>query len=193
MDGIIEKNCIKGYITQMIGPVVDVRFDQEGEDNRGLPRIHDALEVKCTGSSILVLEVQQHIGEHIVRTIAMDSTDSLRRGMEVYATGSAITIPAGNQVKGRLLNVVGEGIDGMTTLKKDVSYPIHRELPKFEDLITKREVLYTGIKVIDLLEPYAKGGKIGLFGGAGVGKTVLIMELINNIAKNIMAIPYLPV
>ncbi len=183
MNGTIDKNLAKGYITQVIGPVVDVRFDLESENNTNLPRIYDALEVQRAENSILVLEVQQHIGENTVRAIAMDSTDGLRRGMDVYATGSAITIPAGSQVKGRLLNVVGEGIDGMSQLTKEVSFPIHREPPKFEDLNTKREVLYTGIKVIDLLEPYAKGGKIGLFGGAGVGKTVLIMELINNIAK----------
>ncbi len=173
----------QGTVTQVIGPVVDVCFDRDEANSRRLPNIHEALEIRRSESSTLVLEVQQHIGENTVRTIAMDSTDGLWRGMDVYATGSAITVPFGNQVKGRLMNVVGKAIDGMAELRRDDSLPIHREPPKFEDLSTKREVLFTGIKVIDLLAPYSKGGKIGLFGGAGVGKTVLIMELINNIAK----------
>ncbi|MDL2265174.1 F0F1 ATP synthase subunit beta [Parabacteroides sp. OttesenSCG-928-G07] len=173
----------KGYITQVIGSVVDVRFEREEGTRIKLPHIHDALEVYRTETDILVLEVQQHIGEHTVRTIAMDSTDGLRRGLEAYATGSPIEVPTGNQLKGRLLNVVGHAIDGMPDLSKKEGLPIHREAPRFDELNTKREVLFTGIKVIDLLTPYSKGGKIGLFGGAGVGKTVLIMELINNIAK----------
>ena len=131
----------------------------------------------------LIVEVQQHIGENTVRTVAMDTTDGLRRGIEAVALGSPITMPTGEQVKGRLMNVTGDAIDGIQPLSRDGALPIHREPPKFEELTTTQEVLYTGIKVIDLLEPYAKGGKIGLFGGAGVGKTVLIMELINNIAK----------
>jgi len=131
----------------------------------------------------LIVEVQQHIGENTVRTVAMDSTDGLRRGLSAVALGTAISMPIGNQVKGRLMNVIGDSIDGMKALDKKGAYPIHREPPKFEDLTTSQEVLFTGIKVIDLLEPYSKGGKIGLFGGAGVGKTVLIQELINNIAK----------
>ena len=173
-----------GHISQVIGPVIDVFFEGKGIDAElRLPRIHDALEIKRPDGRILVAEVQQHIGEDTVRTVAMDSTAGLRRGMEVVSTGQPITMPVGDQVKGRMMNVTGNAIDGMKELDRKGAYPIHREPPKFEDLSTSREVLYTGIKVIDLLEPYAKGGKIGLFGGAGVGKTVLIMELINNIAK----------
>ena len=173
-----------GHISQVIGPVIDVFFEGKDIDAElRLPRIHDALEIKRPDGRILVAEVQQHIGEDTVRTVAMDSTAGLRRGMEVVSTGQPITMPVGDQVKGRMMNVTGNAIDGMKELDRKGAYPIHREPPKFEDLSTSREVLYTGIKVIDLLEPYAKGGKIGLFGGAGVGKTVLIMELINNIAK----------
>ena len=173
---------IIGHISQVIGPVVDVYF--EGTDAElVLPSIHDALEIKRPNGKILVVEVQQHIGENTVRTVAMDSTDGLQRGMKVYPTGGPITMPIGEQIKGRLMNVVGDSIDGMKGLNRDGAYSIHRDPPKFEDLTTVQEVLFTGIKVIDLLEPYAKGGKIGLFGGAGVGKTVLIQELINNIAK----------
>ena len=173
---------IIGHISQVIGPVVDVYF--EGTDAElMLPSIHDALEIKRSNGKTLIVEVQQHIGENTVRTVAMDSTDGLQRGMKVYPTGGPITMPVGNQIKGRLMNVVGDSIDGMKELDRAGAYPIHRDPPKFEDLTTVQEVLYTGIKVIDLLEPYSKGGKIGLFGGAGVGKTVLIQELINNIAK----------
>ena len=168
-----------GKIAQVIGPVIDVRFDLAGGK---LPNIMDALEV-VSGDKKIILEVQQHTGEDTVRTIAMDSTDGVFRGMEVIATGSGITMPTGNKVKGRLFNVVGEAIDGINTIDNDGGKSIHRLPPKFEDLSTATEVLYTGIKVIDLIEPYSKGGKIGLFGGAGVGKTVLIQELINNIAK----------
>lgn len=171
-----------GHISQVIGPVVDVYF--EGTDvESALPSIHDALEIKRHNGKVLVVEVQQHIGENTVRTVAMDSTDGLQRGMKVYPTGGPITMPIGEQIKGRLMNVVGDSIDGMKSLNREGAYSIHRDPPKFEDLATVQEVLFTGIKVIDLLEPYAKGGKIGLFGGAGVGKTVLIQELINNIAK----------
>ncbi|EJX06700.1 F0F1 ATP synthase subunit beta [gut metagenome] len=171
-----------GHISQVIGPVVDVSF--EGTDvESALPSIHDALEIKRRNGKVLVVEVQQHIGENTVRTVAMDSTDGLQRGMKVYSTGGPITMPIGEQIKGRLMNVVGDSIDGMKSLNRENAYSIHREPPKFEDLTTVQEVFFTGIKVIDLLEPYAKGGKIGLFGGAGVGKTVLIQELINNIAK----------
>ena len=169
-----------GKISQVIGPVIDVSFDSEGGK---LPNILDALEIVRSNGQKLVLEVQQHIGENSVRTIAMDSTDGLYRGMEVVATGSAIRMPIGDQIKGRLFNVVGEAIDGINTIGNEGGNSIHRQPPKFEDLSTSTEVLFTGIKVIDLIEPYAKGGKIGLFGGAGVGKTVLIMELVNNIAK----------
>ena len=175
---------IVGHISQVIGPVVDVYFEGKDIDtDLLLPSIHDALTIKRPDGRTLVVEVQQHIGEDTVRTVAMDSTDGLQRGMEVMPTGHPITMPVGNQIKGRLMNVVGDAVDGMKPLSKEGAYPIHREPPKFEDLSTTQEVLFTGIKVIDLLEPYSKGGKIGLFGGAGVGKTVLIMELINNIAK----------
>jgi len=169
-----------GKVTQVIGPVVDVAF--EGENSK-LPKILDALEVVKSNGQKIILEVQQHLGEDRVRTIAMDSTDGLTRGMDVVDKGTPITMPIGEDIKGRLFNVVGEAIDGLTQPKGDKGLPIHRPAPKFEDLSTTSEVLFTGIKVIDLLEPYVKGGKIGLFGGAGVGKTVLIQELINNIAK----------
>ncbi|MFT4071358.1 MAG: F0F1 ATP synthase subunit beta [Dysgonamonadaceae bacterium] len=171
-----------GHISQVIGPVVDVFFETNNEAV-GLPRIDEALRIERPDGRDLILEVKQHIGEDTVRTVAMDSTDGLRRGLEVVSTGASIQMPIGEQVKGRLMNVVGDAIDGMTTLDKQGGASIHREPPKFEDLLTSRDVLFTGIKVIDLLAPYAKGGKVGLFGGAGVGKTVLIMELINNIAK----------
>jgi F-type H+-transporting ATPase subunit beta len=169
-----------GKIVQVIGPVIDVSF--EGEANV-LPKILEALEIDRPNGQKIVLECQQHIGEDTVRAIAMDSTDGLVRGMPVRATGSAIKMPTGEVIKGRLFNVVGEAIDGINAVSNQGGLPIHREAPKFEELSTEAEVLFTGIKVIDLLEPYSKGGKIGLFGGAGVGKTVLIMELINNIAK----------
>ena len=172
-------NHIKGKISQVIGPVIDVIF-QEAEE---LPKIYDALEVVKKNGEKLILEVEQHIGEDMVRCIAMDATDGLQRGQEVVATGRQITMPIGDGINGRLFNVVGDTIDGITPLSKDNGLPIHREAPKFDQLSTSAEVLFTGIKVIDLIEPYAKGGKIGLFGGAGVGKTVLIQELINNIAK----------
>ena len=171
---------MEGYISQIIGPVVDVRFPEtEGQ----LPAIDEALSIRRENGTELVVEVQQHIGEHTVRTVAMDSTDGLRRHMRVTPLGRAISMPVGDQIKGRLMNVTGESIDGMRGLDRTGEASIHREPPKFDELATSQEVLYTGIKVIDLLEPYVKGGKIGLFGGAGVGKTVLIMELINNIAK----------
>ena len=169
-----------GKIAQVIGPVIDVSFTDHGGK---LPNILDALVVTRSNGQKVILECQKHIGEDTVRTIAMDSTDGLSRGMEVVATGSPIRMPIGDQIKGRLFNVVGEAIDGIGTVSNDGGYSIHRNPPKFEDLSTATEVLFTGIKVIDLIEPYAKGGKIGLFGGAGVGKTVLIQELINNIAK----------
>lgn len=176
---------IVGHISQVIGPVVDVYFKfEEGQDvEHALPKIHDAMTIARNDGRTLVIEVQQHIGEDTVRCVAMDSTDGLKRGMEVVPTGHPISMPIGNQIKGRVMNVVGDTIDGMKELDKTDGFPIHREPPKFEDLATTQEVLFTGIKVIDLLEPYLKGGKIGLFGGAGVGKTVLIKELINNIAK----------
>ncbi|HRY97642.1 MAG TPA: F0F1 ATP synthase subunit beta [Bacteroidales bacterium] len=169
-----------GSIAQIIGAVVDVSFAQE----KDLPKIYDALEVKDETGRVIVLECQQDIGENTMRCIAMDSTDGLRRGMPVSNTGSTISMPVGELIKGRLFNVIGHAIDGLKEVPKDQTYPIHNEPPRFENLTTKQEVLFTGIKVIDLIEPYAKGGKIGLFGGAGVGKTVIIMELINNIAKS---------
>ena len=172
-----------GHISQIIGPVVDVHFNLPEDQQAHLPSIHEALRVVRTDGSPLTIEVQQHLGEDTVRTVAMDSTDGLRRGMEVSTTGTTITMPVGAQIRGRVMNVTGGTIDGMGPLDREGSLPIHREPPKFEDLTTSQEVLFTGIKVIDLLEPYLKGGKIGLFGGAGVGKTVLIKELINNIAK----------
>jgi F-type H+-transporting ATPase subunit beta len=168
-----------GKISQIIGPVVDVSF----EGGAVLPSILDALEVTKSNGQKVILETQQHVGEDTIRAIAMDSTDGLSRGMIVENTLRGITMPTGDKVKGRLFNVVGEAIDGIGAVSNEGGSPIHRVPPKYEDLSTKTEVLFTGIKVIDLLEPYAKGGKIGLFGGAGVGKTVLIMELINNIAK----------
>ena len=171
---------IIGSITQVIGPVVDVYFEEGGEN---LPKIHDALEVIRPNGQKLIIECQQHTGENTIRTIAMDSTDGLVRGMKVTPKGTPISVPIGEQIKGRLLNVTGDAIDGMDALSRAAEYPIHRMPPAYEDLATSKEILYTGIKVIDLLAPYLKGGKIGLFGGAGVGKTVLIMELINNIAK----------
>jgi len=171
-----------GKVSQIIGPVVDVEFSGE---NNPLPRIYDALEIVNSDGTKLILEVQSHIGEETVRTISMDSTDGLSRGTDAKAIGSPIQMPIGDNIYGRLFNVIGDAIDGMENLPKDKDngLPIHREAPAFEDLSTSTEVLFTGIKVIDLIEPYAKGGKIGLFGGAGVGKTVLIQELINNIAK----------
>lgn len=170
-----------GQIKQIIGPVVDVSFTNSETQ---LPEILNALEVKRENGEVLTLEVQQHLGEDSVRAISMDSTEGLTRGMDVVDTGSSITMPTGDEIKGRLFNVVGDAIDGIGNVDKGTSsYSIHRNPPKFEDLSTETEVLFTGIKVIDLIEPYSKGGKIGLFGGAGVGKTVLIQELINNIAK----------
>ena len=169
-----------GVISQVIGPVVDVMFDNAGTE---MPNLLDALEIKRDDGTILVVECQQHIGEKTVRAIAMDSTDGLCRGMEVIATGQPIIMPIGDKIKGRLMNVTGDPIDGLGPLDRKGGYPIHRNPPRYEDLSTEKEVLYTGIKVIDLIEPYSKGGKIGLFGGAGVGKTVVILELINNIAK----------
>jgi F-type H+-transporting ATPase subunit beta len=172
-------SSLKGKIAQVIGPVVDVAFEKEVE----LPKIYDALEVFKSDGTRVVLEVQAHVGENSVRAISMDSTDGFTRGMEAVMTGTSIKMPTGEKIKGRLFNVVGEAIDGINEVDNKDGLPIHRDAPKFEELSTATEILFTGIKVIDLIEPYAKGGKIGLFGGAGVGKTVLIQELINNIAK----------
>ncbi len=177
-----ESGANIGKIVQVIGPVIDVDFS-EGK----LPEINNALKIKRVNlegvEEMLVTEVQQHLGENRVRTVAMDSTDGLVRGMEVVDTGEPIMIPVGPEVLGRLINVIGETIDGKEPLKTSMKYPIHRDPPKLVDLSTKKEMFETGIKVIDLIEPYTKGGKTGLFGGAGVGKTVIIQELIHNIAK----------
>ena len=167
-----------GHISQVMGAVVDVKF----KNNEELPPILTALECDNHGRN-LVLEVAQHLGEDVVRCIAMDTTDGLVRGLEVVNTGHPIEVPVGPELLGRIVNVIGEPVDGRGEIKSKTMFPIHRPAPSFVDQSTETEVLTTGIKVIDLLEPYAKGGKIGLFGGAGVGKTVLIMELINNIAK----------
>ena len=174
-----EKNSGKlGHISQVTGAVVDVKFDNVDV----LPPILTALQCDNHGRN-LVLEVAQHLGENVVRCIAMDATDGLVRGQDVVNTGAPIEVPVGPALLGRIVNVIGEPVDDRGDIKSEHYYPIHRPAPSFIDQSTETEVLTTGIKVIDLLEPYAKGGKIGLFGGAGVGKTVLIMELINNIAK----------
>ncbi len=168
-----------GKITQVIGPVVDVTFEGEGN---AVPEIYTALSVARHDGTELMLEVEQHIGERTVRCVAMDSTDGLQRGVKVKNLGTSISVPTGEQVKGRLLNVIGEPIDHLKDLPGGERRPIHQPAPDFSDLSISQEILFTGIKVIDLIEPFSKGGKIGLFGGAGVGKTVLIMELIHNIA-----------
>ncbi len=175
----MESN-IKGRIIQIVGPVIDVKFELNDTE---LPQIMNALEVVRTDGTRLVIECQQQIGENTIRCISMDSTDGLTRGLEVIDTGFPIMMPGGDSVKGRLLNVIGKPIDGLPDVKRDSLSPIHKAAPAFDSLSTEAEILLTGIKVIDLIEPYSKGGKIGLFGGAGVGKTVLIQELINNIAK----------
>ncbi|MCL4141087.1 UNVERIFIED_CONTAM: hypothetical protein GTU68_002175 [Idotea baltica] len=169
----------KGVVSQVIGPVIDVDFSGEGAT---LPKILNALKIERPGQGDLILEVQQHLGESRVRAISMDSTDGIERGLPVLDLGQTISVPVGDSIRGRLFNVTGDAIDGLKTPETEESYSIHGAAPKFEDLTVEPEVLYTGIKVIDLLAPYLKGGKIGLFGGAGVGKTVLIQELINNIA-----------
>ncbi|MCT4697276.1 MAG: F0F1 ATP synthase subunit beta [Candidatus Cardinium sp.] len=169
-----------GKIIQIIGPVIDVRFNEQAS----LPSILNALYIKTPSGKLVTLECQQHLGEHCVRAIAMEGTEGLMRGLEVIDTGAPIQVPVGDAVRGRLFNVTGAAIDGMQQPETDKKLPIHRAAPPFDQLSSTTEILYTGIKVIDLLAPYVKGGKIGLFGGAGVGKTVLIMELIDNIAKS---------
>jgi F-type H+-transporting ATPase subunit beta len=173
------EQTVKGKISQIIGAVVDVTF----EDGINLPDIYDALKVVRPDGTEVILECQQDIGENTMRTIAMDSTDGLQRGTVVEVLGGPISMPVSENINGRLFNVIGKAIDGMPDPVHEKRYGIHREPPKFENLATSQEVLFTGIKVIDLIQPFLKGGKIGLFGGAGVGKTVLIQELINNIAK----------
>ena len=169
-----------GTVTQVIGPVIDVSFEGGKEM---IPPIYSALKINRDNGESLILEVEQHIGEDTVRCVAMESTDGIRRGVKVENLGQPIAVPTGTQVKGRLLNVIGEPIDHLPELKRENLRPIHQPAPAFDELAISTEILFTGIKVIDLLEPYSKGGKIGLFGGAGVGKTVLIMELINNVAR----------
>ena len=169
-----------GKITQIIGPVIDMRFDESAT----LPSILNALHVISPTGKRITIECQQHLGEHCIRGIAMEGTEGLMRGLEVIDTGVPIQVPVGNAVRGRLFNVVGNAIDGMQQPETNQKLPIHRAAPDFDQLTSTTEILYTGIKIIDLLAPYVKGGKIGLFGGAGVGKTVLIMELIDNIAKS---------
>jgi F-type H+-transporting ATPase subunit beta len=166
-----------GKIAQIIGPVLDIRFE-----NKHLPNLYNAIDIPLSNGEKVVAEVAQHIGDNAVRCIAMDSTDGFVRGMDAIDTGAPITIPVGRNVLGRMFNVLGEPIDGVGEVKKEGTAPIHREAPSFEEQETSTEILETGIKVVDLIAPYSKGGKIGLFGGAGVGKTVLIQELINNIA-----------
>ena len=167
----------QGKVVQVIGPAVDVSFE-----NSELPSIYNALQVKRDDDNKLILEVAQHLGEKVVRTIAMDSTDGLVRGTEVVDTGAPISMPVGEKTLGRLINVIGDPIDELGPIESEKRYPIHRDAPKLEDLGTSTEILETGVKVIDLLQPYSKGGKVGLFGGAGVGKTVIIMELIRSMA-----------
>jgi len=173
---------VRGRIIQVIGPVVDIEFE-EGH----LPKIYNAIKIPRITTEgvedVLIVEVQQHLGENRVRAVAMDSTDGLVRGMEAINTGSPIMVPVGPQTLGRLINIIGEGIDGLGEIKAEKKYPIHRSAPLFKNLSPKSEIFETGIKVIDLIEPYSKGGKTGLFGGAGVGKTVIIQELIHNIAQ----------
>lgn len=173
----IEGGRNVGTLVQIIGAVVDIHFPEK------LPEILNALHLKRTDGTLLVFEVAQHLGENVIRAIAMDATDGLTRGEEVYDTGSPIMVPVGPQTLGRIINVIGEPVDERGPLQTTMTMPIHREAPPFVDQSTETQVLVTGIKVIDLLTPYPRGGKIGLFGGAGVGKTVLIMELINNVAK----------
>ncbi|MCT7848565.1 MAG: F0F1 ATP synthase subunit beta, partial [Lactobacillus iners] len=170
----------KGKILQVIGPVVDVQFPVD----KKLPDINNALHVKNTNGDILVLEVTLELGDGVLRTISMESTDGLRRGMEVEDTGGPISVPVGKATLGRVFNVLGDPIDGGPEIADDVQRDgIHKDAPKYNDLSTSEEILETGIKVIDLLEPYVRGGKVGLFGGAGVGKTTIIQELIHNIAQ----------
>lgn len=175
-------NQINGKIIQVIGPVVDIQFE-----NNHLPKIFNAVKIPRISAEgkqeDLIVEVQQHLGEDRVRTVSMDSTDGLVRGMEAIDTGEPISVPVGPETLGRLINVIGQGIDGLGEIKTKKKYPIHRSAPLFKNLSTQTEMFETGIKVIDLLEPYTKGGKTGLFGGAGVGKTVIIQELIHNIAQ----------
>ena len=166
-----------GKVVQVIGPVVDIKFDSDS-----LPNIYNEIKIDM-GDHVLAVEVEQHMGDDIVRTIAMESTDGLKRGVKAVDTGKPISVPVGKNVLGRLFNVLGNPIDNCGPVESEEYYPIHRPAPSFKEQSLEPEMFETGIKVIDLIAPYQKGGKIGLFGGAGVGKTVLIQELINNIAK----------
>jgi F-type H+-transporting ATPase subunit beta len=175
---MVKTNLNKGYVTQIIGPVLDIAFP-DGK----LPPIYSAVEIKLEDGSSTIVEVQQLLGDNKVRAVSMRSTDGLKRGVEAIDLGSPINVPVGTPTLGRIFNVIGEPVDEQGEVVMDETLPIHRDAPAFTELETKPSIFETGIKVVDLLAPYRRGGKIGLFGGAGVGKTVLIMELINNIAK----------
>jgi len=181
---VTHQILMNGKIKQVIGPVVDVEFPKSVSGERGeLPAIYTALKTKIPGGKTLVLETQQHLGDDVVRTIAMSSTDGLVRGQEVENTEKPISVPVGKETLGRMIDVTGQPIDGKGEIKTEKSYPIHRPAPNFADQSTQTEIFETGIKVVDLICPFMKGGKVGLFGGAGVGKTVVVMELIRNIAS----------
>jgi F-type H+-transporting ATPase subunit beta len=175
---MVKTNLNKGYVTQIIGPVLDIEFP-----NGNLPPIYSAIKIEATDGSTTIVEVQQLLGDNKIRAVSMRSTDGLRRGVEAIDLGTPISVPVGTPVLGRIFNVIGEPVDEQGDVSYDETLPIHRDAPAFTELETKPSIFETGIKVVDLLAPYRRGGKIGLFGGAGVGKTVLIMELINNIAK----------
>jgi F-type H+-transporting ATPase subunit beta len=175
---MVKTNLNKGYVTQIIGPVLDIAFP-----DGNLPPIYSAVEIKLEDGSSTIVEVQQLLGDNKVRAVSMRSTDGLKRGVEAIDLGSPINVPVGTPTLGRIFNVIGEPVDEQGDVAMDETLPIHRDAPAFTELETKPSIFETGIKVVDLLAPYRRGGKIGLFGGAGVGKTVLIMELINNIAK----------
>lgn len=175
---MVKTSTNKGYVTQIIGPVLDIAFP-----SGTLPAIYTALKIVQEDGSIIIVEVQQLLGDRKVRAVSMRSTDGLKRGVEVIDLGSPILVPVGVTTLGRIFNVIGEPVDNQGDVSYDETLPIHRDAPAFTELETKPSIFETGIKVVDLLAPYRRGGKIGLFGGAGVGKTVLIMELINNIAK----------
>jgi F-type H+-transporting ATPase subunit beta len=175
---MVKTNLNKGYVTQIIGPVLDIEFS-----NGNLPPIYSAVKIELEDGSVTIVEVQQLLGDNKVRAVSMRSTDGLKRGVEAIDLGTPIMVPVGTPTLGRIFNVIGEPVDEQGEVLYDETLPIHRDAPAFTELETKPSIFETGIKVVDLLAPYRRGGKIGLFGGAGVGKTVLIMELINNIAK----------
>ena len=175
---MVKTNLNKGYVTQIIGPVLDIEFP-----DGNLPPIYSAIKIELENGSSTIVEVQQLLGDNKIRAVSMRSTDGLKRGVEALDLGTPISVPVGTPTLGRIFNVIGEPVDEQGTVSSDETLPIHRDAPAFTELETKPSIFETGIKVVDLLAPYRRGGKIGLFGGAGVGKTVLIMELINNIAK----------